>query len=66
MDVGLSQVIIETGSVNLATTIRLPSYDQAAGGVIFQDIQDMLILHFNLCDVSYVTRTFVNSQVGRE
>jgi hypothetical protein len=65
MDVGLSQVIIETGSVNLATTIRLPS-SQAAGGVIFQDIQDMLILHFNLCDVSYVTRTFVNSQVGRE
>jgi hypothetical protein len=54
MSIGISQVIIETDSVTLATAIKSSSYDQAPGGVIFQEIRDVLDLHFNVYGVCHV------------
>jgi hypothetical protein len=38
MDVGKSHVMLETDSLTLIAAIRSPTYDQAPGGVIFQEI----------------------------
>nr|CAB3466539.1 unnamed protein product [Digitaria exilis] len=39
---GISQVIIETDSANLASALRSTSFDQAVGGAIFREARDLL------------------------
>ncbi|RLN33245.1 hypothetical protein C2845_PM03G27040 [Panicum miliaceum] len=46
MEIGISQVIIETDSVNLVNAVQLGSFDRAPGGVIFKEIRELLELHF--------------------
>lgn len=46
MTVGISQSIIETDPVNLATALQSVKFDQAPGGVIFKEARDLLDMHF--------------------
>ncbi|KAF8762953.1 hypothetical protein HU200_008799 [Digitaria exilis] len=54
---GISQVIIETDSANLASALRSTSFDQAVGGAIFREARDLLSLHFSVIDVVFVPRS---------
>jgi hypothetical protein len=57
MSIEIARVIIKTDSITLASAIRSPTYDQAPGGVIFQEICDVLDLHFNVYGVFHVPRS---------
>jgi hypothetical protein len=58
MDVGISRIIIETDSSNLAKTLRSEAYDQSPGGVIYHEIRVLLALHFVLVDVCAIPRSY--------
>jgi ribonuclease HI len=57
MDVGISHVMLETDSLTLIAAIRSPTYDQAPGGAIFQEIRDALYLHFHVHGVYHIPRS---------
>jgi hypothetical protein len=54
MNVSISQVMIESNSLMLISAIRSSAYDQASGGVMFQEIREVLDLHFTLHGVSHI------------
>jgi ribonuclease HI len=54
MYIGISRIIVDTDSSNLAMALRSNSYDQSPGGVIYQEAHDLLE-HFNLVDVCVVS-----------
>jgi hypothetical protein len=53
MTIGISRVIIETDFMTLVRAILSLSYDQAPSGVIFEEIRDVLDLHFNFHGVCW-------------
>lgn len=57
MSQGISRIIVETDSVNLATALRTASFDQAPGGAIFREARLLLDLHFVVVNVLVVPRS---------
>lgn len=57
MSRGISRVIVETDSTNLAAALQSKSFDQAPGGVIFQEARELLNSHFVLHGVASISRS---------
>jgi ribonuclease HI len=57
MDMGISQVIIETDSTNLVQALLSGSFDQAPSGAIFQELRLVLELHFVVKGIYHVPRS---------
>lgn len=54
---GISRVIVETDSANLASALQSTSFDQAPGGVIFREVRELINSHFVIREIVSIPRS---------
>lgn len=64
---GMDRIQLETDSTCLVSALKSVSYDQAAGGIFFKELRDMMHFHFDHIEVLFAPRTcnFVAHELAR-